>query len=110
MSSARDRVPVEMDTITRTPFPASRKVYVPGTLHPDVRVPMREISLHPTATAKGPIANPPVTVYDTSGPFSDPSVDLDLRRGLARVRRAWILARGDVDELPRSARRTASSA
>jgi len=82
------------------PFPASRKVYVEGT-RPGVRVPMREISLTPTRVANGgaPSANPPVTVYDTSGPYTDPGVAIDIRAGLAPVRREWILTRNDVEAL-----------
>ncbi|MCP9465098.1 MAG: phosphomethylpyrimidine synthase ThiC [Nitrospira sp.] len=82
------------------PFPASRKVYVEGTF-PGVRVPMREISLTPTRSANGgpPIPNPPITVYDTSGPYTDPTVTIDLRAGLSPLRRRWVLDRGDVEEL-----------
>jgi len=85
---------------TTQPFPASRKVYVEGTL-PGVRVAMREISLSPTRPANGdPLnPNPAVTVYDTSGPYTDPSVKIDARAGLAPLRRAWILDRSDVEEL-----------
>ena len=75
-------------------LPASRKIYVEGTLHPDVRVPMREISVHPTA------GEPPLPVYDSSGPYTDPerAVRPTSNRGLPQLRRAWILARGDVEE------------
>ncbi|MGH7205094.1 MAG: phosphomethylpyrimidine synthase ThiC [Nitrospiraceae bacterium] len=83
------------------PFPASRKVYVEGTMH-EVRVPMREISLTPTRTMNGDASspNPSVTVYDTSGPYTDPSKKIDIRAGLAPKRRNWILSRNDVEELP----------
>ncbi|HXM70993.1 MAG TPA: phosphomethylpyrimidine synthase ThiC, partial [Thermoanaerobaculia bacterium] len=89
------------------PFPASRKVYVSGT-RPDVRVPMREIELTPTGVHAGPAAPPagssvpnaPLLVYDTSGPYTDPATAIDVRRGLAPLRRPWILERGDVVELP----------
>ncbi|MGH7209227.1 MAG: phosphomethylpyrimidine synthase ThiC, partial [Nitrospiraceae bacterium] len=82
------------------PFPASRKVYVEGSW-PGVRVPMREISLTPTRVAHGgvPSPNDPVTVYDTSGPYTDPGVAIDIRAGLASLRREWILARTDVETL-----------
>ncbi len=70
---------------------ASCKVYVTGT-HPGVRVPMREIVL----TAP----EPPLRLYDTSGPYTDPSHELDLREGLPPLRRPWVLARGDVEQLP----------
>jgi phosphomethylpyrimidine synthase len=69
---------------------ASRKVYVTGS-RPDIRVPMREIALSG--------GNPPVRLYDTSGPYTDPSADLDLKRGLPPLRLPWILGRADVQEL-----------
>ncbi|MEA2691427.1 MAG: phosphomethylpyrimidine synthase [Acidobacteriota bacterium] len=85
------------------PFPASRKVYVPGSL-PGVRVPMREVQLSFTQPANGgpAVPNPPVTLYDTSGPYTDPdsSTEIDLRAGLPPLRSAWIAGRGDVAELP----------
>jgi phosphomethylpyrimidine synthase len=85
--------------ITTEPFPASRKVYVEGSM-PGVRVPMREIRVIPTRTHAGlTVDNPPVTVYDTSGPYTDPEAEIDLRRGLPPLRRDWILGRGDVEEL-----------
>ncbi len=84
-----------------TPFPASRKIYVDG-IQPGVHVPMREISLAPTKAMNetDPIINPPVLVYDTSGPHTDPSVTVDVREGLAPLRRPWVLTRQDVEELP----------
>src|SRR5579859_5274183 len=72
-------------------LPASRKVYKSGTVRPDVRVPMREISLHPSA------GEPPLTVYDSSGPYTDRAARIDIERGLARLREGWIFARGDVE-------------
>ena len=78
--------------ITPGPLPASHKIYVDGTLHPNVRVPMREISLHETAK------EPPVVVYDTSGPYTDPAETIDIEAGLKRLREPWIKARGDVEE------------
>ncbi|HVT59722.1 MAG TPA: phosphomethylpyrimidine synthase ThiC [Thermoanaerobaculia bacterium] len=93
---------------TVQPFPASRKVHVAGSL-PGVRVPMREIALSPTRphqpvaavpAAEAVIANPPVLVYDTSGPYTDPAVEIDLQRGLPALRRPWIAGLGDVEELP----------
>ena len=71
-------------------LPASRKVFAAGTVHPQVRVPMREITLHPSA------GEPPLVVYDSSGPYTDPAVRIDIERGLARPREEWILARADV--------------
>jgi len=83
-------------TITRTPFPNSRKVYIDGTLFP-LKVSMREITLHPTRLSNGQVEhNPPVTVYDTSGPYTDEHMDTDVRRGLPRIRESWIQDRGDV--------------
>ena len=97
--ASRDRVPQGPSPITREPFPASRKVHVEGTLHPSVRVPMREISQHPTRTQQGMVENPPITVYDTSGPYTDPDVDIDVHVGLPRVCQPWVEARGDSEEL-----------
>jgi phosphomethylpyrimidine synthase len=79
-------------------LPNSRKVYATGKLHPDLRVPFREISLAPTKTMNGEIeVNEPVRVYDTSGPWGDPSVTLDPVEGLPPLRRDWILKRDDVE-------------
>ena len=70
--------------ITRAPLPGSTKVYALGKQHPDLRVPFREIGLSPTKHANGRVEqNPPIVVYDTSGPFTDPAVAIDLRKGLA---------------------------
>jgi len=78
-------------------WPNSKRVYVSGTLHPDVRVPMREITLSPTRTLSGQEeANAPVRVYDTSGPWGDPAYEGDVRCGLPPLREGWIQARGDV--------------
>lgn len=85
--------------ITTTPFPSSKKIYVDGEIHP-IKVAMREISLTPTHLANGTIEeNPPITVYDTSGPYTDPNITIDVRKGLPRLREQWILDRGDVDVL-----------
>ncbi len=81
------------------PLPASKRVYVQGQLHKDVRVPMREIELTPTPRADGRAeVNEPVRVYDTSGPWGDPEFHGDVTRGLPPLRRNWILQRGDVEE------------
>ncbi|SEQ27138.1 phosphomethylpyrimidine synthase [Ectothiorhodospira magna] len=85
------------EAITR-PFPGSRKIHVTGS-RPDIRVPMREITLAPTRMGEGVEHNPPVTVYDTSGPYSDPEVKINLLQGLPSVRGAWIEARGDTEVL-----------
>jgi phosphomethylpyrimidine synthase len=78
----------------------SHKVYVPGRT-PDMRVPMREVTLSATRTPTGQMeANPPIRLYDTSGPYTDPTFTPDLRQGLPPLRLRWILGRGDVEELP----------
>jgi phosphomethylpyrimidine synthase len=80
-------------------LPNSRRVYVPGTLFPDLRVPMREISLAPTKAFNGRSeVNEPVRVYDTSGPWGDPAFTGAVEQGLPPLRREWILRRGDVEE------------
>ncbi len=80
------------------PFSGSRKVYIEGS-RPDIRVPMREISQAATHTANGVEENPPITVYDTSGPFTDPNVTVDLMKGMPDVRSRWIDERGDTEWL-----------
>ncbi|WP_022949319.1 phosphomethylpyrimidine synthase ThiC [Methylohalobius crimeensis] len=80
------------------PFPASAKIYIEGTRE-DLRVPMRQIEQAPTHTSSGPVENPPVYVYDTSGPYTDPNVEVDLTAGLPALRQAWIEARSDTDGL-----------
>jgi len=80
-------------------LPNSKKVYVSGKIHADVRVPLREIELSPTKAFDGRVeANEPVRVYDCSGPWGDPNFEGDVRQGLPALRRNWILARGDVAE------------
>jgi phosphomethylpyrimidine synthase len=79
--------------ITTGPFPASRKIHVAGQRHGAIRVAMREIDLEPSAN------EPPVRVYDTSGVYSDPAVATDIRVGLPELRRSWVVARGDVEEV-----------
>jgi phosphomethylpyrimidine synthase len=86
------------EEVTR-PFPNARKVYVQGS-RADIRVPMREVRQTPTVTNAGLEPNPPVYVYDTSGPFTDADVRVDLTRGLAEVRTRWIEERGDTQVLP----------
>ena len=89
-------------SITREPLPASTKVYVPGKLH-NIKVAMREIALNDTVNKFGKVEkvekNASVTVYDTSGPFTDPNKEIDLTKGIERIRQEWILQRGDVEEL-----------
>ncbi|AMO23197.1 phosphomethylpyrimidine synthase ThiC [Ramlibacter solisilvae] len=79
---------VQLLALTREPFPASTKVHMPGQLHPGVRVPMREVQL---------TNGEAVTLYDTSGPYTEPGAQIDVRRGLAGLRDAWIAARGDTE-------------
>jgi phosphomethylpyrimidine synthase len=80
------------------PFAKSRKVYIEGSRR-DIRVPFREISLSDTPSAFGADKNPPVVVYDTSGPYTDPEVSIDIRNGLPALRAGWIMERGDVEQL-----------
>ncbi|MBA4808756.1 phosphomethylpyrimidine synthase ThiC [Brevundimonas sp.] len=68
----------------------SRKVYVQGELYPDIRVPFREVAVHPSAN------EPPVTIYDSSGPYTDPTATIDITKGLPRVKSSWQLDRGDI--------------
>ena len=82
---------VEELRVTTGSFPASRKLHVPGRLHSEISVAMREIDLEASA------GEPAVRVYDTSGPYSDPAVATDINRGLPELRKPWILARGDVE-------------
>ena len=86
------------DSMALRPFPNSRKVYVCGS-RPDIRAPFREISLSPTVSADGARINPPVFVYDTSGPYTDPDAVIDIRAGLPPIRRRWIEERGDTETL-----------
>ena len=85
------------DDVTR-PFPGSMKIYVQGS-RPDIRVPMRQIQQADTAASFGVEKNPPITVYDTSGPYSDPVASIDLLAGLADVRANWIRERNDTEQL-----------
>jgi phosphomethylpyrimidine synthase len=113
---------VSNDVLTRKQFPSSRKVYIQGS-DPTIGVPMREVAQSPTGVA-GPrgsaargrgsqngtlsgaqgagsdaVENPPILLYDTSGPYTDPDAEIDVRKGLAPVRLPWIIGRGDVEEL-----------
>ena len=88
-----------VDAAAIRPLPMSRKIYVEGS-RPDIQVPMREISQSDTADSFGGEKNPPIYVYDTSGPYTDPAVAIDIRSGLPCPRTPWIVERGDTDELP----------
>jgi phosphomethylpyrimidine synthase len=87
-----------VDEAAIQPLPNSRKIYVQGS-RPDLRVPMREVSQSDTPASFGAEKNPPVYVYDTSGPYTDPAVKIDIRSGLAALRAAWIAERNDTEEL-----------
>ncbi len=82
---------IDKNAITTGPLPSSRKVHVKSDRMPDVAVAMREVDLEPSA------GDPPVRVYDTSGPYTDPDVPINITRGLSSLRGDWILARGDVE-------------
>ena len=88
-----------VDHAAIAPLPQSRKIYVQGTL-PDVRVPMRQIAQSDTPTSFGGEKNPPIFVYDCSGPYTDPTVNIDIRSGLPALRATWIEERNDTDTLP----------
>ena len=99
----KETLPTE-NTITREPFTGSKKIYVAGKIH-DIQVAMREISLTDSKAmfAEGEFkkeTNAPVTVYDTSGPYTDPDAVIDVKKGLPRLRKQWIIDRGDVEQLP----------
>ena len=85
------------EEVTR-PFPNSTKIYVQGG-RADVQVGMREVTQADTPTNEGVESNPPITLYDTSGPYTDPAAMINLRKGLAPLREAWITERGDSELL-----------
>ncbi len=87
----------DQGTISTEPFPASKKVYIKGNM-PGVSVAMREISLE----SKAGDANAPVCVYDTSGPYTDPDIKIDIYQGLPKLREKWIVERNDVEQLNQS--------
>lgn len=94
-----EKLPTQ-ETISRKPFPGSKKIYVKGTLH-EIMVPMREIGLSPTTDQFKNVTaeNLPVTIYDTSGPYTDPSIGIDVRKGLPKLREQWIEDRDDTIKL-----------
>jgi phosphomethylpyrimidine synthase len=71
--------------------PGSKKVYQPGVLWPDIRVPFREVAVHPSAN------EPALTLYDPSGPYTDPTVSIDIEKGLSKTREPWVVSRGDIE-------------
>ncbi|MFB9056838.1 phosphomethylpyrimidine synthase ThiC [Mariniflexile ostreae] len=96
----KDTAPKE-GKITRHPFPNSKKIYVKGNIHKNIAVAMREISLSDTKDSlTGKLTpNEPITIYDTSGPYTDPNKDINIHKGIERLREQWILDRHDVEEL-----------
>ena len=94
-----DKAP-EQQTISTAPFAGSKKIYVPGSLHKNIKVGMREITLSLTKLTGGKTEdNAPVVVYDTSGPYTDEQATIDIKKGLPRLREQWILDRNDVEQL-----------
>jgi phosphomethylpyrimidine synthase len=91
LPSSKLTAKIEELRVTTGPLPASRKIHARGRFHPEISVAMREIDLTPSA------GEPPVRVYDTSGPYSDPALEIDINRGLPELRKPWIRARGDVE-------------
>ena len=93
-----------MDNKIKISYPSSEKVYIPGNIHKDIKVAMRRVKLTPTVSIvngeKKIKENSPVYVYDTSGPFSDPNAEIDLKKGLPRLREEWISRRNDTEQLP----------
>ena len=95
-----DQVP-NQETISCTPFTASKKIHVQGVLFKEVKVAMREIQLSPTKLTGGKMEeNLPVIVYDTSGAYTDETMHIDIKKGLPRLRESWVMDRNDVDQLP----------
>ena len=90
MNKPLDHKPI---TVEHSAIPGSRKVYQKGSLHPDLRVPFREVCVHPSANEA------PLTLYDSSGPYTDEGFTPDIEKGLPRIREQWIRARGDVEEI-----------
>ncbi|HQX08359.1 MAG TPA: phosphomethylpyrimidine synthase ThiC, partial [Zoogloea sp.] len=88
-----------VDEAAVAPLPNSRKIYIEGS-RPDLRVPMREVSQADTPTGFGGEKNPPIFVYDCSGPYTDPAARIDIRSGLPALRQRWIEERGDTEQLP----------
>jgi len=90
LKEAREQVMAETGTIPTGERAGSRKVFVQGEIYPDIRVPFREVAVHPSAN------EPPVTIYDSSGPYTDPTVSIDITKGLPLVKSSWQLDRGDI--------------
>ena len=92
---------VKLNRISCGPLPASRKIYVTGKIHPFLRVPLRQIFQGPThqGGSERLIENPSIAVYDSSGPYTDPEISIDVRTGIAPIRIPWVLERRDTEEL-----------
>jgi phosphomethylpyrimidine synthase len=94
-----EKIP-QPNIISTEPFPNSEKIYVSGKIYPDIKVPMRKIKLSPTKLSNGKLLyNPDVIVYDTSGPYTDPNVTINIYKGIERIREKWIIQRNDTEEL-----------
>ena len=99
MSAIREDIPsATISSVRIDPYPASEKIYVQGSRE-DIRVPMRKITLSDTPVSMGVEKNPPVYIYDTSGVYTDPAVEINLLKGLSSVRDNWIEDRGDTEQL-----------
>ncbi len=94
LAEAKTAVMKETGAIPTGERPGSKKVYVAGELYPDIRVPFREVAVHPSAN------EPPVTLYDSSGPYTDPTASIDIKRGLPKVKSSWQADRGDIAPVP----------
>ena len=94
---------MKIENIDVNSYPGSEKIYMPGKLHP-IKVGMRRINLTPTVKITGGkkqmTENAPVTVYDTSGVYTDPAVKTDINKGIPRLREEWLAAREDLEQLP----------
>lgn len=88
MSTFKNALPASNDILTREPLPASHKTYISGEIHPEIQVPMRAITLTNEEM---------VTVYDTSGPYTDPNIEIDVAQGIPAIRKEWIANRDDVE-------------
>ncbi|MBI3602158.1 MAG: phosphomethylpyrimidine synthase ThiC [Candidatus Omnitrophica bacterium] len=98
--SAKKEILPDPHHLSHEPLPGSKKIYKSGLIHPDIRVPFRQISLSPTKEANQTITvNEPLCVYDTSGPYTDKNVKVDITHGLPPLRENWIFSRGDVEYL-----------
>ena len=95
---------MKISNIDVSSYPNSEKIYIKGSIYPDISVGMRRIKQYPTVEIidghRVEHQNPDVVVYDTSGPYTDPDVDIDINIGIPRLRESWIEGRGDTEMLP----------